>query len=769
MSNVFRKAGEHEDADQVVSDFIAQIQPAGSEVIGVEVQTDVASLVKNWLRLTFDQASDYIFIKDRQSRFVMANKMVASDLGLISPAYLLGKSDFDFHSKELAEKFYTDEQEIMRSGKPKVDYEEVVFLKNGSERWMATSKYPLRSSTGEVVGLVGICRDISIRRQAEELARGQGRILEMIATGEDLFAVLEQLVSLTESQLNGVWGSILLLDDEGRRLFHGAAPSLPKGYCDAINGVAIGPAVGSCGTAAYLGKTVIVEDIATDVLWNDYKDLAMGFGLRSCWSTPILSCENKVLGTFAMYTGDVAAPGEREKRLIADTTRIAAIAIERHRSEQQIRHIASHDTLTGLPNRRDLGQRLEEMTQEPEGCFSVIFFDLDRFKSVNDCFGHTVGDLVLQTVSKRVRECISKDDLIFRFGGDEFVLIIQGEKPGSPRLTAILEKISQVVAAPIQIDDQAFHVTSSMGIASWPQDGDTPDTLLLRADNAMYKAKESGRDMFRYYEHSMETGGPSRMMLLEDLRGALERSEFVLDYQPQFDLKTGSLCGVEALIRWEHPRLGRLLPGVFIPLAEDSGFIRSLGRWVLNEACRQARAWQNAGCELATVGVNVSAQQFRDAGWIDDVLEALAASELKPGCLELELTESHLVQNGDHAVEVMRKLRDIGVGLAIDDFGTGYSSLSALSELPLNRLKIDRSFIEKTATDEKARGIAQTIVTLSSVLGLDVVGEGVESREQLDFLKAIGCDKAQGYFLGRPMPADEISRLMIPSLEASAG
>ncbi|WP_346896094.1 EAL domain-containing protein [uncultured Roseibium sp.] len=756
MRRAFPDCGRYEHADTVISDFIARIQPADGQVAVPEITFDRMMLEEGWLRRTFDQVSDYLFIKDRQSRFVMANRTVAADMGIASPDDLLGKSDFDLHPKALAERFHADEQDIMRTGKPKIDYEEFVYLQDGRRRWLASSKFPLRAASGEIVGVFGICRDISVRRQAEDLVKGQSRILEMIAASAGLPDILDNLVSLMESQLFEVWGSILLLDDDGVHLRHGAAPSLPRAYCEAIDGAEIGPAVGSCGTAAFFGKTVIVEDIATDPLWAVYKEVALPFGLRSCWSTPIFSREGKVLGTFAMYTGHVASPGERERSFIRDTTRIAAIAIERYRSEAQIRYIAHHDSLTGLPNRRDFTFQLNRLISSEGDRLALIFLDIDRFKTVNDCFGHAVGDMVLKTVSERIRDSLAPEDKVIRFGGDEFVIVLQGERAEQSILNALLCEISQVVARPIHFEEQAFHVTCSMGIARYPEDGVSSDDLLVRADNAMYQAKESGRDTFCYYEESMSTDGPSRMRLLEDMRCGIERNEFVLEYQPQLDLSSGRICGVEALVRWQHPDFGRMMPGQFIPLAEDAGSIKLLGRWVLNEACRQIKAWLDAGYEIAAVGVNVSARQFRDASWIADVLKALESSGLEPHHLELEITESYLIQDKFYAVQVMEQLRELGVGLAIDDFGTGYSSLSAISEFPLNRLKIDQTFIEKTSFDDKARGIAGAIVSLGQVLDLDVVAEGIETAEQLDFLKAIGCAKGQGYFLGRPVPAAEL-------------
>ncbi|GGB54782.1 bifunctional diguanylate cyclase/phosphodiesterase [Roseibium aquae] len=719
---------------------------------------------KDLLLTVLDSVSDYLYLKDRDGRFLLANAAVAKDLGLDDPSYLIGRSDRELHAPDLAEKFSKDEKWVLESGQPKLDYEDYVDLPDGSRRWFSSSKFPVRNSEGEVVGLFGVSRDISERKRAEALRIGQARVLELLATGASLPDVLDSLVLLIQDQLDDVFGSILLLDDSGEHLLHGAAPSLPEAYCKAVSGVKIGPRVGSCGTAAWRGEKVIVADIETDPLWEEYRGLILPFGYKSCWSAPVFARDGSVLGTFALYSKSVRKPTQFEQRLTEETTRLAAIAIERAKADQQISFLAHHDTLTGLRNRHDLKRELDRLIHEVEPLsqkVAVVFFDLDQFKSVNDSFGHSIGDEVLRIVAERIRLLVREEDLMVRFGGDEFIIVIKDKRADRLKLVQLMSDIRRKVAEPILLANKTFHVTCSMGVARYPDDGVDGETLLLHADSAMYRAKESGRDRFQFYTPCMREAEPQRLTLLEDMRVGLERGEFRLDYQPQIDLETGRITGVEALVRWDHPELGTLMPGAFIPLAEDSGLITNLGQWVMWEACRQNKEWAEAGLPPVRVGVNVSARQFREENFIDQVREALKMTGLNPANLELEITESLIIQNKSHAVPVMQELRSLGVKLAIDDFGTGYSSLSALGSFPLTKLKIDRTFISMMDTQTQQRFIARAIVSLGHDMGLSVIAEGVETAEQLELLKSFGCDEAQGYHLGRPMPAESIAQMLM--------
>lgn len=715
------------------------------------------------LQTLIDWVPDYLWVKDTESRFVVANRALAADCGRPSPSDLIGLSDLDFHAPERAREFKAAEQEILRSGQAMIDKEEFVVDAMGTGKWLLSTKVPLRNERDEIFGLVGIARDITERKKADHLRGGQALILEMIAMSARLEDVLEHLALLVEGQLTGITCSILMLDNDGIHLRHGAAPNLPEAYKKAIDGVSIGPNVGSCGTAVYRKEAVIVADIENDPLWKDYRELAMSHGYRSCWSTPILSYQGTVLGTFAMYSTTVREPTAAETAIINVTTRIAGIAIERKKAEDRIHFMANHDALTGLPNRTLLKDRLSQAvlyTQRHDRWVTVVFIDLDNFKIVNDSLGHNAGDILLKTVASRMTSCVRASDTVVRLGGDEFVILLLDQPKSADMISVTLQKIRAAIAAPIHIEGHDLKVTSSIGIANYPNDGTDADTLLANADAAMYRAKEMGRDNFQFYTPELNIKVHEKFLLQEELRNAVARSEFVLLYQPQVDLRTGKIFAVEALVRWMHPTQGMVSPVKFIPVAEETGLIVPIGDWVLREACRQNKAWQDAGLPHMNVCVNVSPRQFKEKDLVDRVIHALQESRLDAKYLELELTESLIMQDVERAVKTMEELEALGVQISIDDFGTGYSSLSALKNFPVARLKIDKSFIDELTTNESDKAVTSAVISLGQKLNLRVIAEGVETAEQVAFLRQNNCDEIQGYHFSKPIGSEAIADLL---------
>jgi diguanylate cyclase (GGDEF)-like protein/PAS domain S-box-containing protein len=714
------------------------------------------------LQTLIDWLPDNVWVKDAASRFVISNNATAAQIGLAGPADLIGKTDFELHPAEIAEKFIADEQRIIRSGQPLIDQEEYVIDSSGAKRWILTTKVPLRDDKNEIFGLAGISRDITERKLADAWRVGQGEILEMIAMSAPLEKVLEDLIRLVESQITGISGSVLLLDKDGVHLRHGAAPSLSRAYTSTIDGVRIGPKVGSCGTAVYRRETVIVSDIMHDPLWEDLRELAAAHGHRSCWSTPILSHQGEVLGTFALYSSEVRQPTGVELRLIELPTRLAGIALERKEAEDRIHFMANHDALTGLPNRILLKDRLSQAlfhAQRYDRWVAVAFIDLDNFKIVNDSLGHNVGDELLKVVAARMTTCVRSTDTVVRLGGDEFVVILFDQAADADVIAGTVQNIRTAIGEPVRLEGHDVRVTSSVGVAIYPDDGAEVDTLLANADAAMYRAKDNGRDNFQFYTPDLNSKAHEKFLLHEELRNAVARSEFVLLYQPQVDLRADRVFAVEALVRWNHPTLGTLSPIKFIPLAEESGLIVQIGDWVLHEACRQNKSWQNAGMPPVTVCVNVSARQFKEKNLVSRVVSALRESGLRPDYLELELTESLIMQDVDRAVATMEELQLLGVQISIDDFGTGYSSLSALKTFPVARLKIDKTFITDVSSDENDKAVACAVISLGQKLNLRVIAEGVETDDQVAFLRANNCDEMQGYHFSKPVSAREIENL----------
>ncbi|MBB3167345.1 EAL domain-containing protein [Simiduia aestuariiviva] len=607
---------------------------------------------------------------------------------------------------------------------------------------------------------LGMIRDITERFHNEKLLESQDHILRLIARNTEMPITLEALAKDIEALAPDIRASILVADKAGTRLLHGAAPSLPVEYNAAINGIEIGPKVGSCGTAAFFRKQIIVEDIANDPLWKDYRDLALAHNLRACWSTPIFA-KNELLGTFAMYFDTVRRPTRLHQRIINMATHVASLVFSHDRRETQIRQLAFFDSLTSLPNRAlgldRLSRAIADAHRRSER-LAVIFIDLDGFKNINDSLGHHVGDKLLQQAGLRLNDCVRENDTVARLGGDEFFVIINGT---SEKIAEVVtDKVLQAMSDQFQIDNQTLHLSCSMGVALFPADGQDASTLLRNADAAMYKAKEAGRNTVKYYTEDMNRSAVERITLEQEIRLGIDNNEFELYYQPRINNATNTLIGLEALVRWQHPSRGFLPPNVFIPVAEQSGLIVALGDWVLQQACRQLSEWLAQGCNPISVSVNLSPRQFHDAELIGKVKHALSAANLPPSHLELEITESMVMDEGPNIIAILHELKSVGVNLAIDDFGTGYSNLSRLKHLPVDVLKIDKSFVDGIPDDVDDVAIATTIIAMAHHLRLKIVAEGVETFEQRRFLSDKYCDEMQGYLFGKPESVAKTAELL---------
>jgi diguanylate cyclase (GGDEF)-like protein len=427
-----------------------------------------------------------------------------------------------------------------------------------------------------------------------------------------------------------------------------------------------------------------------------------------------------------------------------------------------ITHSAEHDFLTGLPNRLLLQDRVGQaiaLAQRRNNKVAVLFLDLDGFKHINDSLGHPVGDKLLQSVAKRLVACVRGADTVSRQGGDEFVALLS-EVHRAEDVAVLARKMLQTVAEVHLIDQHELHVTASIGVSIYPEDGLDAATLIKNADTAMYQGKENGRHIYKFFTPAMNFRAVERQIIEEGLRRALERREFALHYQPKINLRTGAITGAEALLRWTHPTRGPISPAEFIPVAEECGLILPIGSWVLREACEQARAWADAGLPATTMAVNVSAMEFRDANFLHGVFGVLAEIGLDPRVLELELTESVLMTRIDSAAAILQTLRAKGVQVAIDDFGAGYSSLSYLLKFPVDSLKIDQSFVRQIGAGEVDTPIVTALISMARSLGIRVVAEGVETADELTFLRADQCDEAQGHYFSRPVPAEQFARLL---------
>jgi diguanylate cyclase (GGDEF)-like protein len=522
---------------------------------------------------------------------------------------------------------------------------------------------------------------------------------------------------------------------------------------------------GVVGQAFRDRKLAINADILNSEQGRPWRDAGLAVNAVACAAAP-LTKKGQSIGVLMIFFGKSWAADEEVMALLARLAENISFALdnfdredERKRAETRAHHLATHDDLTDLPNRVMFGQLLSEaikVAQRYRRKFSIMFVDLDRFKLINDTLGHAAGDLLLKEVAGLFKQCLRASDVLARFGGDEFVILLH-EVSDVAQVTAVARKLLSAAVTPMMIQGRECRVTASIGVATFPDHGTDEQSLTKNADAAMYLAKEEGRSNFRFFALEMKTQSIERLMLETGLRRALECDEFLLHYQAKRDLATGDISGVEALLRWQHPDLGMVLPLHFIPTAEESGLIVPIGKWVLDTACAQNVAWQQQGLPAMRIAVNLSPRQFTDPNLLQDIRGALAASRMAPQLLELEITESMVMQNPEEAKRVLVALKKLGVHLSIDDFGTGYSSMSLIKQFPIDTIKVDRSFVRDLPIDANDRAITKTVIALGKALNLTIVAEGVETPAQEEFLRDQHCDEIQGFLFTKPLAGDDFA------------
>ncbi|UQN08661.1 EAL domain-containing protein [Deinococcus sp. QL22] len=612
--------------------------------------------------------------------------------------------------------------------------------------WFQLHSYP--SGDG-----IAVCfRDVSVRKAAEQLEQARNQILERTLRNEPLGTILSEIALLVEGHNPGLLSYVMLR--QGDVLYNAAAPSLPAGFTDAVSSVRIEPEAGPCGAAAFLGVSITVESFFSNSSWGELRELALVHGLRACLSAPILSGTGEVLGTLCAYSRSTGTFPAVTVDLLQQARHLAAVAIEHHRLRDSLAYQTQHDALTGLPNRTLFNTRLEGAAQQAKAHqtpVALAHIDLDDFKSINDVHGNQVGDEVLREITRRLLQLTRFGDTLARVGGDEFTVVL----PHTTQEAAetIMRQILRSLTAPILVGEQELLISASIGISMLTNGVDVTH-LQRHADLAMQSAKIHKAGI-AFYQPEMNRRAAERMHLAQYLRRAVELDELELHYQPQVNLIDGTLTGMEALLRWRHPLLGHVAPLRFIPVAEETGLIVPIGEWVLREACRQTAVWRRQGYEALRIAVNVSVLQFERDGFVQMVAQVLEDTGLCPEALELELTESAVMRNVEESARRMNQLRALGVSLAVDDFGTGYSSLSYLSRLPLNVLKIDRSFVTHLHQDSFALPVVRAITSLAHNLGLTTIAEGIETQQECDLLRELGCHQGQGYLIARPLPASE--------------
>jgi diguanylate cyclase (GGDEF)-like protein len=597
-------------------------------------------------------------------------------------------------------------------------------------------------------------RQLIIRRHSDH-----NRILQAIASPASLVEILELIVNTIEKQFPASLSSIMLLHEQGGYIQRVVAPSLPEFFAKDIEGLAIGEDVGDFGSAASSGQRVIVENIAQHGFWQRLTGLAQRLGLAASYSEPILSSMNQVLGTVTVFHKVVHFPEQALLSEVSHLAQLASITIERRATEKQITHLAYYDALTNLPNRRLFFDRLEQTLASAlryETHAALLYLDLDHFKTLNDSLGHDFGDELLVQVASRLKLCVRDEDTVARLGGDEFVLLLSSREASKEgmleRALTTAERVQSTLEVPYKLKEHVHHITPSIGITLLPQPDTTPGELLKQADTAMYHAKNRGRNSISFYSVEMQKRADQRLIMEKDLRVALSERQFSLHYQPQFDNEQ-RLIGAEALIRWQHPQKGMISPAEFIPVAEETSLILAISDWVLEEACLQLQKWP----ALPHIAVNISPKQFRQPEFEKQIAACLTKYGIPSSRLMLEITEGSIIEDIQDSIQKLQSMQNLGINISIDDFGTGYSSLAYLKMLPLNQLKIDQSFVRDINVDNNDAVIVETIIAMSKHLGLSVIAEGVETSEQLQFLRDRKCKGYQGYFFSRPLPADQFA------------
>lgn len=604
---------------------------------------------------------------------------------------------------------------------------------------------------------IAVLTDISFTKRFESLQR---QMLEDVLSERPLPQMMLRICQALESVLPGVYVSITQLMPDGS-VNPLAAPNLPVHILELVRNMR--PATGSSisATVAQTRRELITADIASDPRWRIFAPAMLEAGLRASWITPIIDNLGTVMGTFALYFDTVREPGTFHRQVVNACIHLCRIAMERESAQNRIRELAFYDSLTHLPNRAMFHQRAQQMVDAMGGRGHALMFivDLDRFKQVNESLGQKMGDALLREVARRLQRCVKSNDIVGRLSSDEFAMLVQDLQ--EPDMEDFAQRILKAIAQPFELDGSVAFPNACVGVCSYPQDGDDVDTLLSHADQAMNIAKQDGHHLWQRYVPEMSKRARERARLEAALRETLENG-FIglsLHYQPQVrSAAPHVVCGLEALMRWQHPELGFVRPDQFIPVAEETGQIHTLTSWLLDEACLQIVRWRKAGVQVPHVAINVSTKSFHNPAFPQQVAQALTRNGLTPQDLLLEITESAVMDANPLAMSNLSLLHKQGMHLSLDDFGTGYSSLSYLNRLPIAELKLDKSFVRDLPNSPSASALMRSVLNIGDGLRIPVVAEGVENEEQVRWLHQHGCPILQGYHFSRPLPADALAQ-----------
>ena len=659
-----------------------------------------------------DLAGNFTFVNDAQCRNVGTPR-----------EQLLGKNNRAYTNEEEAKRLYKLFSGIYRTGEPVKGFAFEFKKKDGTIAFNEMSVSLIRNSQGQTIGFRGISRDITERRQMEEaLRQSEERYRTIIKEMEEWYFETDLAGNVTF--FNDIFATIL-------------------GYTqEELTGLNF--------------QSFVKKEESDSVYRLFHQVFKTGKPTRN-FPYEFISTDGTVTSAeFSFF------PKRDNEGKVCGFRGVGHDITERKHAEEKIKYQATHDALTGLPNRLMFSQLLNQAIKSARRYkrqFAVLFIDLDRFKIINDTMGHDAGDQLLQEIAARLKQTLRAVDVVARLGGDEFIVLID-EVSDSSHVSTVAHKIITSIIKPLTIMKQECRITASIGISIYPKDAEDEQSLMKNADMAMYLAKEEGKNNYQFYSEEIQSKSLEHLSIETNLRFALERNELSLHYQAKLDFKTNAITGVEALLRWQNPSLGSVTPTQFIPVAEESGLIIPIGRWILRTACAQNAAWQQQGLPPVCMAVNLSLRQLTDNNLIDDIRTALNDSGMAPNLLELEITESMVMHNPTRMIAVLAKIKNLGVRLAIDDFGTGYSSLAQIKHFPIDTLKVDRSFIHNIPKDAEDKAITEAIIAMGKTLSLTVVAEGVETVEQMNFLRDHSCDEMQGFYFSKPIAPEQFADLL---------
>lgn len=703
------------------------------------------------LSLVSDHTDSAILITDSHWNIIYVNKGFETTFGY-SFCEVEGRQPTSFLTPNLSKFRILDVGKRLSRGLS-LKAEELTQVKGGDRIWCNIAISPIFSNDEKFTNTVTVLTDITSSKVHQVL---QFCILDAMVRDVPLEELMDLICKEIERIAPEIMAVVIQVDEDGR-MHPVSAPSLPAANIKSIDGMLVSDCVGPSSKAAFFGESVVTSDIELDSDWAILCVYFSTLGIKSCWSIPIKNSKDVSVGVLEFHYKERRVPSLLHQQMVDVISPLCALAMERAVNQESIRQLAYYDSLTELPNRSLLHAKADHALIEArrtKTSMAVLFIDLDRFKQVNDSLGHPAGDELLKVIAGRLHSGCRSSDIIGRLSGDEFVVILPG--CGSEHVTEIVEELKDSISKPLHIAGSVLTPSASIGISMYPQDGHDMGTLIHRADMAMYQAKGVGRGRFSFFSNQLNSLAQERQALEAALRYAIENAELRLNYQPQINMDDGTLYGVEALARWTHTKFGEVSPARFIPLAEECGLIGELGHWAIQESCRQLASWRRKGLNIPSVSVNLSPSNFHNLDLCGMIMRTLAKYNLTTEDLTLELTESVLLDTNPSTMEVIHEVYAQGVKISMDDFGTGYSSLSYLRKLPIQELKLDRSFVRDLETDETSRTLSDAVLRIGESLRMKIVAEGIEGQGQYKILKDQGYHIAQGYLLSRPLSAKEL-------------